>query len=213
MEEGGGEEDEVEGAEEEVRGDEEATKVASTQTWSLWQGTGALEEVGTGGRVAKRATGEVEKEGTLLGVKEAIVKNEMAIEDTQGIAEVGREVVTGPGTLEVKAGKWRGVTTTAGGRRREGQGRRRGMTQGGQEKALMKQGVETKAMEEGMGGATSQAGYKVSSRKQGKVVGQGVEKVSQGKLNLTRSGRNNKRRSQQGSRWFCTCVSLKLSQV
>merc|ERR550517_269908 len=74
--------------------------------------------------VAKRLTGEAGKEDT-LAVKEAVFKNEMETEDTPGMAEAGREVVTGPETLEAEAGKWTGGTmTTAGGGRREGPGRR-----------------------------------------------------------------------------------------
>ena len=104
----GGEEDAVvEGGEGEVKEDEVVIKVASILTWSLWLGTGALGEVGigekvakkvtgvagTGGMVAKKVKGEVGKEGTLLEVREAVVKNEMGTEDTPGM----EEVLTGPG--------------------------------------------------------------------------------------------------------------------
>merc|ERR1719239_2136439 len=83
------------------------------------------------------------------------------------------------------------------------------MIQGGQEEAPMRQGLETKVMKEGTRGATSQAGHMMSSRKQGKVVGPRVEEASQEKPHLTRSGRNNsRRRSHQGSNWFCTCLIL-----
>merc|ERR1719397_2462563 len=89
------------------------------------------------------------------------------------------------------------------------------MIQGGQGEALSRQGAEkAKVMEGGTVGATSQAGHLVvSSRKLRRQVGPGVEEAIQGKPHLTRSGRNNKRRrSQQDSSWFFTCLSLNLSQ-
>ena len=101
--------------------------------------------------------------------------------------------MTGLGTLEAKAGRWR-----------EGHGRRRGLIQEGQGEALTRQGVgKTKGMEEGMGRATSQAGHMVSRKRLGTKEYREVEEANPGKPSRTRSGRSSKERSQQGSSCFC----------
>ena len=82
-EEGGGVDEDavVVGEEGEVRGDE-ATKVVLIQTWNLWLGAEALEEVGTGGVMARRVT-ELAGRGDMAEGKEAITKKEMMAEETQ----------------------------------------------------------------------------------------------------------------------------------
>ena len=121
---GGGEEDAVVvGAEEgEVRGDEETTKVVSIQTWNLWQGAGALEEVGTGGMVARKVTEEAGT-GDMVGLKEAVAKKEVAEEETLEMEEVGRGVATSTG---MKTGKWEEIQVTTGAEMGKGQGKERG---------------------------------------------------------------------------------------
>ena len=201
MEGEGGEEGVVVGAEGEVKGDEATTKVVSIQTWNLWRGAGALEEVGTGGMVARRVTGEAGT-GDMVGLKAAVAKKEMAEEETPEMKEVGRGVATSKGTREVKAGRWEEIQVTTGGEMGKGQGKERGVIQGGQAVAPVRQGVEVKEviMEDLGEGETV---CKVSSRRQGhQGVGQVVEVASPWQLQVTRSGRNSRRgRSLQGSSW------------
>ena len=205
MEGGGEEEDAVVGAEGEVRGDEETIKVASIQTWNLWRGAGALEEVGIGGMVARRVMEEAGT-GDMAGLIEVVAKKEMATEEALAMEELGRGVAIGTGTLEAKTG----VGT------RKGQGNERGTIQGEQAVAPMRQGVEKKEVMEdleeelnGMEGEIVLAGCKVSSRKQGQGVGQIVETASPRKLSATRSGRSSRRGSLLDSSCFCACHSLK----
>ena len=118
--EGEGVEDAVEGAEEEARGDVAMTKGASTQTWNLSRGVGDLEEVGRGGMVARRATGETGT-GDMVVVKEAVTKTGMVKEDTREMAEVKIGAVAQAGMLEEKTGKWEEIQVKTGGEMKKGQ--------------------------------------------------------------------------------------------
>ena len=140
------------------------TMVASTQTWNLWQEVGALEEIGTGKMAVRKVTTGEAGTGDMRGVKEAVTKTE----DTLEMEEVGRGAATGAGMLEAKTGEWEEIQVTTGGEMEKGQGKERGMIQGGQGVALLRQGAEKKEVKEdleeelkGMEGEICLAGCKV----------------------------------------------------
>ena len=57
-----------------------------------------MEEVGTGGMVARRVIGEAGTED-MAGLIEVVAKKKMATEETLAMEELGRGVAIGTGTL------------------------------------------------------------------------------------------------------------------